>query len=320
MALTLYEAGQKALKIANRYSAGGYLLAGKRVQDYKNKRNTLANDAQQELARVSKIDGIHKITRNTVKPIASSSFNLRQHLNTDMVICGGVGVRAYHLMVDGEATIYIEEETAPDVWSILALINVPGVVSDFVKYKGIVTPSDDENAVRLRASGSYPYNLKNCALWVELFKNANTVPDYAPFVEYVLPEDFMGVNENIQVNDELRFALSKIDYSKVDLKIIIPYALVGELLIYYFKLPTTIDENTSDNYEFELTNTLALTAIPYYMAGVMIAEDIGDMSNFCMQRYSELIAQIERTESEQENITQVSNSMWKRRTACYGNQ
>ena len=332
--MTLEEAGKKALKYANRYSAGGFILAGRRTADYNNKLNALANDAQQELARIAKISAEFKFTQNFINPVASSGFAIKQYgKNTtgDIILVSGTEILAYSFKADTDKfSVVIEEETSTDVWVPIAAVTsiedfagiteVPAVVDDggFKEYKYKVTPSVSSNGVRMRCTGSYPFNIKDYALWDELFYSDDVIPPYSKIIEYDLPNNFMELNETMQIGKNDRWLLNQVQFDKENNKIYIRRDLIGEFRIFYYRTPTEIDEDTLTSYVFELTNTLALSAIPYYIAGVMIAEDIGDMSNFCMQRYEILKEQIEATKTVQNNVKQVENSMWRRRGEWYG--
>ena len=349
--MTLAEAGIKALKLANRYSSGGDILTGRRIADYQHKFNSLANDAQQELARIAKISDVHKFVLNEFPPAVTSSFETYNFEGgTDYVLAAASGINAVSFKVTTDTfTVEVFEETSTDVWTRLLILSDQGVYAPtqdervepdtddggFKEYKFGLAIASTSNTVKIVCSGDYAFSIKDYALWTikpqpaayewhwddtpGSFDNSS-IPQFSEFLEYELPSDFMELNENMQITDRDRFIINQLRFDKANSMLYVPYDLKGEMRIFYYKKPTEIDEDTADTYEFELTNDIALSAIPYYMTGVMIAEDVGDMANFCMQRYAELIAQIKDTDVKQDNIKSVENTLWKRRSRCLENR
>jgi hypothetical protein len=312
--MTLAESFEQALQLANRYSVAGRVLATSKIQDYQNKRSTLANHAQQELARIARIPAMFSVVRDVRQPTLSS-FDTTHHINDDVILGETLGAKAYCIEVGGEASIYIEEETSTDVWTLRDTITAPGTTPGYTQYKGVLAGITATNEVRIRLSGSYPYPVKNYALWNITFKDDASVPDYRPFISVSLPSDFLDINETVHRNEELILPSGHLRLDIANRTILIPYDFVGTFEIHYFKKPTVIDSTTLTTYEFELVDGLALTAIPYYIAGVMISEEMGEVSNFCMQRYDEIRGMLmSHSGNKSANVTQVNNVMFGRRS------
>lgn len=78
----------------------------------------------------------------------------------------------------------------------------------------------------------------------------------------------------------------------------IDYEIIGEFIlfketgtakIYYYRYPTQIDQDTEDDYEFELS-TDVLEIMPYGVAGDILKSDVSETyGNIYYNRYRELI-------------------------------
>jgi len=313
MALTLIQAFEDALKIISRYSQNGTVLPSRMVADMKLKMFTLANNAQQELAKMSKIPAVFEVTVNPIAPVSGSSFSLVSHINTDVVVLETVGGLAYNIDVDSEATIYVEEENPADTWTIVKTISPASTVTSFTNYKGKVTLTSATHNVRIRLAGSYPYTVRNVAMWNVTFKGDANVPAYSPFVTVSLPANFMEMDERIINSDELVLEGTRVKYDRSSKTITVPQNLIGSISIHYFKYPTEINTSTAESYSFELTDAYALSAIPYYMASMMVSETMMDVSSVCMMRYNEIRNIILNSKQQGNAPTMVANAMFGRR-------
>lgn len=62
------------------------------------------------------------------------------------------------------------------------------------------------------------------------------------------------------------------------------------LTLGYFKYPTSIDDDTADSFEFEL-DAYTHTMIPYYLAGMVLADENAEISNKLLNIYYERLGQ-----------------------------
>lgn len=262
--------------------------------DYLLLHNRLADVAQRKIATVKKLHATHKITQNPIENQLGlfEGFNIVQHLNTDLTDTQSTGSRAYHFEVDNNATIYIEEETSSGVWAILKAIAHTQSGTGFTRYKGVINPYSTANNVRIRFSGNYPYNIINRALFAYSFAADNDVPDYIPFVEYDLPDDFYDKDKVIIKTDE-RVYENYVAYKwKGKKTILINYYQPGEIEIQYYRYPVKIDDATLDSYEYEVDEE-AQDLIPLYIASKVVAEEKPTLSGILYNEFRLGLAELE---------------------------
>ena len=150
-----------------------------------------------------------------------------------------VGGQAYYFEVDNPATIYIEEEVS-GTWTLRDTITVPESVVSFTAYKGVIPLASTSNSVRMRFSGSYPYNIRNRAFFANLFASASKVPDYTPYVTYIMPSDFYEIDKVINTTDNQIYN-DTLDYRRVGRReIVFSYDTKGEIDAHYFKYPVNL--------------------------------------------------------------------------------
>lgn len=256
---------KKVLQLLDEYSLSGALQGQGLNQDYLNRMNNIADDAQKEVAQVKKIHAVHSISQNNIRPQNSDGFKLQQYLTTNQIMYQATGSRAYYFEVDRQGTVLIEEETSPNTWVTIASIAVPNTVTSFTAYKSVVTPSSINNYVRINFTGLYPYNIRNVALFAELFASNSDVPDYTPYVKYEMPDDFYDLERVVQqapVRQYNEFGDYRWEGRKT---FVLPYNYRGGFDIFYYRYPTTITDTTPSTYIFEVDEEAA-AAIPYYVA------------------------------------------------------
>lgn len=268
---------KKVLQLIDEYSLSGVLQAQGLNQDYLYRINNLADSAQKEIAQVKKIHAVHSISQNPIKPQNSDDFELQQYLTTNTITYVAEGSQAYYFEVDRQGTVLIQEETAPNTWTTLITVNVPNTVTSFTAFKGLITPSLLTNDVRINFTGSYPYNIRNVALFSQLFPTAADVPDYTPYVKYQMPANFFDLERVVQ-QVPIRQYNDLGSYRWEGRKtFVLPYDYQGSFDIFYYSYPTTIDDNTLDTYAFEV-DIEAQEAIPYYVAAHLILTDPTEQS------------------------------------------
>ena len=227
-----------SLKLINSYSADGQPLPLSDTADFRLACNDFINTAYFKAIQYDHIEAIFSITQNPVPNLLNvyTSFNLVQHLDEDITV-SATGAKSYYFEVDYPAQVYIEE-SIDGVWTNLATIVVTGITS-FTPYSGLITPSNVANTVRIRFSGSYPYNIRRTALYGYTFASASDVPKFQPYVSYPLPADYISLNKIVQNSDD-RLHQTVIDYSIEKRNLVINYFYKGSFDVYYFKRPALL--------------------------------------------------------------------------------
>lgn len=264
-------AKKRAIQLMDEYSLNSVLQSAALNADYTLRMNNLADACQKEIAQVKKIHAVYSISQNKIKP-QNSNFKLQQFLpgGTDITL-QATGSKSYYFEVDNGSTIVIEEEVS-GVWTTLQTITVLDTVNSFEVHKGLISPSSTSNNVRLRFTGTFPYNIRNVALWSYSFATDADVPNYTPYVSYTMPTDFFELEKVVQRTDMKQYNDLGIYRWEGRQTFVLPYDYTGSFDIFYFRYPTTIDDNTLDTYTFEV-DTEAQEAIPYYLAGHVLMSD-----------------------------------------------
>lgn len=307
--MNLGEAKEKAFKLIKKYSDAGEIIdaTDEAHQDYLLRMNDLADDAQQEIARFIKIPAVYSITQwPDDNLLGLTAFDMERYEPGTDLIKAGTGAKAYYFEVDRPATVHIEEEIA-GVWTNLTTVTVTGITK-FTAYKANITPSDSENSVRMRFTGTYPYTVRNRALFKYSYATDGDVPAYKPFVPYTLPTDFMEFDKIMRWYDQRQYELFTGDYRYTGKKTIeINWFINGQLDIHYFKLPATIDATTLDSYEFEIDQN-AQNLIPYYIAAHLIMHEKQNIGVFLKQQYDNKLVNLSSLQTPyQEGEIVISN-------------
>lgn len=259
---------KKVIQIMDEYSLNNVLQSAGLNGDYILRINNLADSCQKEIAQVKKIHAVYSISQNPLKPQNEDNFKLQQYRLTNTISYEAEGSQSYYFEVDKEAIILIEENIA-GVYTLLTTINVPSGTHEFTAFKGLITPSDLTNNVRISFTGSYPYNIRNVALWSYTFPTAADVPDYAPYVKYQMPDNFFDLERVVQQTPRIQYA--DLGYYRWEGRktFVLPYYYTGSFDIFYFRYPTTIDDTTPTTYVFEV-DAEAQEAIPFYVAAHLL--------------------------------------------------
>lgn len=241
--------------------------------------NSLFDIAQKEISTTAKaIKKVFNITRNKLFNQLGDNFTTEKHIEDDIIYQTDGATKAYYFEVDKTATIYIEEETEPNVWAELETINhTPTVGEGFKEYKGLITLSDTNNKCRIRFSGDFFYNLRNVAFFNYSFANVEDVPTYKPYVFYTLPNDFYKFDKVIRTYQYKQYE-NYTDYLFENVntntaQIGIPFNHEGEIQVHYTAYPTDITTATPNTYEFDIDIELQEIMLFYVVSLLKKQED-----------------------------------------------
>lgn len=271
------EAKSKTINLLNQYSNSGNLIPSTdgNTLDFTLRMPALFDFTQKEIATTAKY--IHKskhITQNPIPnllPNADNEFDVRQYQVVDITDAEAQGAQSYYFEVDGIATVYIEEETAPDTWTQLTVINNT-TQGQFTAYSGFTGVSNVANNVRLRFSGLYPYNYRNRALYAFIFPTVADIPPYTKFINYTMNADFFKLQRvEIQDNDD-PFPQTVPWYWVGRNALAVSRYFIGYIDIFYYAYPATIDDTVADSYPFEIDEE-ACQAMPFYVASQLLIDD-----------------------------------------------
>ena len=296
-------AKDKVIKKIREYSNSGNLISRSKNLDYLLPMNTYFDTAQKMVSKQKKINAREDIVQAVVSNLFGETFTTEYHRTEDVTKALDGTANAYSLDVTSTSTVYIEEETATDVWTILVTINNTGS-NDFTTYTGLLTPSDSDNAVRIRFSGSYFYAYRNWALYEEKFPTVAEVPTYSAWQPHPLPTTFYQIDKvMLSETEELDPTQYKFIEDGSTKTILFPYKAEGEFQVLYFKLPDDIpnDDNDDtlydDTYEFELDDEAIEVMILHVCYITISDEDEYRAGQFLEQYY------VEYNDLESESVT-----------------
>jgi len=301
--VNLGQAKTKAIQYMREYSTNSTINSAAQNGDYTLAFNNAADAAQKKIATIKHIIATYSISRN---PILNQlgllqGFDIVQHLDTDHVLTQATGSRAYYFEVDRQCTVHLEENVG-GVWTVLSTISVPNTVTSFTAYKGLIAPSSASNLVRIRFSGSYPYNIRNRFLCQYTFPTVQDIPDYTPYVRYTMPADFMKLKGVVHITDPRVYERMS-DYKWEGKRtIVINYYYTGSFDIEYYKYPTTIDSTTLDSYEFEV-DIEACEAIPYFMGAMALVEENASISTILLNLYQAELGNLDQLDTGVSTMT-----------------
>jgi hypothetical protein len=287
----------KAIQYMREYSTNNNLNSAAQNGDYTLAFNNAADTAQKKIATIKKIISTYSFSRN---PIINqlgllTGFDIQQHLNVDLIDTAAIGSRAYYFEVDRQCSVYIEEQVG-GVWTILSTIVVPSTVTSFTAYKGLITPSSVLNQVRIRFSGSYPYNIRNRYLCQYTFPTVADIPDYLPYVKYTMPANFMKLKGIVHRTDPRVYEHMSDYYWEGKRTLVVNYYYTGSFDIEYYQYPADITSSTQDDYVFEL-DIDACEAIPYFMGAMALIEENPSISTILLNLYQAELGNLDQLDT-----------------------
>lgn len=250
---------EQVLMLLNKYSTRGKELAPNKTADIRLKIEGFINTELMDLAtttgklRASKTYVIDPVYNE----VSRDTSSIKTHLpGTDFAI-ELAGAKAYFFEATGPATVTIDEEVS-GAWVNLRTIAIADTVTEFAEHKGLITPSDAANPVRLNFSGDYVYSYRNYILYPYAFSSDADVQQHRPYFLFDLPDDFLDA-ENVMIRCDVRQWRPHVGYI-IDLasgKIGLDRYQEGEVMLSYYRKPTPITltgvEETDDAQVIDAT-------------------------------------------------------------------
>lgn len=123
------------------------------------------------------------------------------------------------------------------------------------------------------------------------------------YKKYDLPEDLK----------EFRFARWAsepfYDYRIEDRQFWIYEAYTGTFVLVYHKYPATIDDDTDDDYEFDV-DSYAHGVIPYYLGGMVLADENANISDKLLNIYYERLGKLYKRTLRAPKTVRLSTRWW----------
>lgn len=205
-----------------------------------------------------------------------------QHINDDIAYTAD-GAKAFYFEATGpsKVNIYVGET--------LALTKEIRAQSDFEVVKGII-PNEEKKTVKIVFSGSYPYQLRNIALYDITFPDDESVWDFAPVLRIDLKtvtKDFYRLVTTDVVREKDGSYIKFKEYEwEGDSTLILDGLTEGNYKVHYFAYPKEITAETPDDYELELDPEVA-ALLPVYIAAELYEDDDSSMAYYFREQYNE---------------------------------
>ena len=147
-------------------------------------------------------------------------------------------------------------------------------MTKFTPYKGIVKNKNKKD-VEIKFESTYPYAIKNIAMYEALYEIDELVPDYSKRVRFNLRDltsDFYSINEVFYEGENEQYIKTDDVVLEGDKVIAIERNSPGNYIIYYNAFPDVITEGTEDTYELPLDREV-VALLPLYMASQLYKDD-----------------------------------------------
>lgn len=234
------------LKKIDEYSTKGNVAPLDKTIDLRYKMPEATNEVLLDLARTTgKLETPYHIVHNPVgNQLSKDTSSIRSHTPGDDFTTIENGAKACYFECTGPATVYIEEETESNVWTVLESIEVLSTQKNFAEYKRLITPVDATTNIRLRFSGDYHYSFRNYILYTISFPTEEDIQQHGNYFLYDLPDDYMGI-KNAMIRKDVRLWTTFSNYVlfPATRKIGFNSYQVGEYIINYYRKPNLIDVN-----------------------------------------------------------------------------
>ena len=288
MATTVQQIFYKVRSLLDEYSTDGVLIPDADVADMQAKSILLADMAQKELFRIGNHYKTYQYTQKPPENLVQNGFDLEEYDGSDKYYPsedGIAGVYAYYIEVDGDCTVYIQEQQS-GVWTTIVTRNITGT-GEMVAYKGVIVATDTTNPVRMLVSGTEYFRHQNRAMF-DVPYSAARVPDYRPWVKVSLPSDFMALDCVVSEYPTKEYTKG-LSYKKEGFKdYYVAWDYEGALRFVYKPVPTTLSAIT-DTIEVD---DIAAQAIVYYVAAKLAPYENQSLTNFFEQKYEEIRAML----------------------------
>lgn len=291
------------LRILDEATKKGVDLPSTKNADYRDKFNYFLDGAQKYIAGLIKIPAVYQITQNPIPNLLGllQGFDIKQYLPGTDIILTSTGAKSYYFEMDnvGSALIKVNGTT------VTTINNTEK--RKFTAYKGNIVATDTDT-VTITFTGSYPFNIRNTAMYKYSFPLDSDVPDYTPYTTYNMPTDFMSFDVAIIKTDPRvyqAYTAYKWENSK---KIVLNYYDKGSFDIHYFKYPADISPTALDSTPLEVEDKAIELVV--LQAGIKAtAADNPSLSSWLRSLYIEQVQNVVNAELPTDNRIQTVYSM-----------
>jgi len=293
--VTYDELVKATLRLLDEYSSRGATTAAIKTADLRIKIPDAVNQVLMDLAvTTGKLNKEWTILNFPVYNEAQKDTSIiKNHIpGTDDIIATQIGALSYFLEVSGHYHVMIEEQVDGAWVTLKELQPTPGSeIATFTGLKGLLTPTDTKNTVRIRLTGNYIYPYHNYILYPYSFPSDAEVQPHQPWYSSPLPPDWLKLKDVKIRGKSQRQWETFFEYRETPTHFYYNRYATGEILVNYYRKPNlvTVADPKSPTAE-ELAQVLdampdATQTIPFGVAGTVMAGDDADVSEYFLNLY-----------------------------------
>jgi hypothetical protein len=291
----------KARALLNIYTEDGIQKPEDDYIDLMEKAVPLADMAQRELFKIGKLYAVYEFDCKPHQNLLGmfNNFNAVDFVGIPQYYpneTGIAGAKAYYFEVTRDTAVVTIEENQGGTWVALTTPTITSGITSYTGFRGIITPTSSTNPIRMKFNGTTHYRHINRCLFSTPFTVAD-VPEYAPWVTKIMPDNFRTIDACIEEYPERQYA-NAINYKKEGFKTLkINYFFEGKFRVIYKPIPVAI---TDIDQELEIDDITA-QAVVYYIAARLAPFKKKELVQYFEDKFMEL-----KVESSQD--TPVSTS------------
>ncbi len=289
------EAVNASLNLLDEYSSRGVTLVPIKTADLRIKMPDAINQILMDLAvTTGKLNKEWMILNSPVcNETSRESSIIKNYIpGTDDIVATQTGARSYFLEVSGHYHVMIEEQVS-EVWTTLVELqpdvgNEPAI---FTELKGLLSPTDQLNPVRIRLTGDYPYPYRNYILYPYNFPSDEDVQQHRSWLEIALPDDWLKLKK-VMIRDKVQRTWKPLyEYRETPTHFCFNRYAIGEISVEYYRKPAlVVVEDPANPTAEELEQVLdatpdAVQTVPYGIAGTVVAGYDTSISSYFLQLY-----------------------------------
>lgn len=272
------------------------------VAEYKNRAPYLLDLWQKEMAKSGDLFKTFEVScfrkQNLLGDL--NHFKAVEHMGgIDQYNYEAIGANCFYFEVDKDATVYLEENIG-GVWSPLAgsyliqngtvtalngTINITVTGQSFVSCKGILSPTNSTNSIRIRFSGTYYYRHNNRALSPYKFPTSDKVPDFKPWYKVTMPSDFKSKSQIIDEYPMWQYEQDSSHKWEGNNELYIQFGYEGIVRIKYIPVPAKI---TALTQTLEVDDVTATSGAYYLAEHFAIADQNDTLAAMCRNKFNQL--------------------------------
>jgi hypothetical protein len=287
--MNLGEAKQRVAMLTGDYSERGVvkLSTDEQVADFYLKMPVLFDMAQKQISEVAYIKKYFYISHIMPFKVEDWQLDTYTHTTQDIEFTSPTAF-AYCFKVDSDAEVVISAVYGGVETELMTIRGYSD--GGFTLFKGLIDEPEEYDYIKIKFTGDTYYNIKDIMLFDCKFAHYDMIPDFGAYIRYQMPPDFYrALKADIKRGYNYEPLANFVWESPTEISISVYEK--GEIRIEYAATVTTINSNTPDTYEFEISDT-AQVAMLSWVASKLVQKTDPAQSQLLMQDYTERMINI----------------------------